>query len=54
MADSAKANSKNPRRRAAKLLQTLELGKAAPTDPQGSYTGVPLQGEAPVQDADDL
>lgn len=26
-----------------------------PTDPQGSYTGVPTErGEKPVQDADDL
>ncbi|MBQ1950803.1 MAG: hypothetical protein II363_04335 [Clostridia bacterium] len=24
------------------------------TDPQGSYTGVPVDGSTPVQDADDL
>ncbi len=24
------------------------------TDPNGSYTGIPLDGEQPVQDADDL
>ena len=27
---------------------------AIPSDVQGSYTGTPLQGEKPVQDADDL
>lgn len=31
-----------------------EPPKASPTDPLGSYTGVPADGGVPVQDADDL
>ena len=29
-------------------------GMASPFDPLGSYTGVPLDGGEPVQDADDI
>ena len=36
------------------VIRTLREG-AKKTDPQGSYTGHPIDGEAqPVQDADDL
>ncbi len=35
-----------------KALDLLEFGST--TDILGSYTGNPLQGEKPVQDADDL
>ena len=31
-----------------------EQQKKNPTDPLGSWTGLPLVGEQPVQDADDL
>ena len=29
-------------------------GMASPFDPLGSYTGVPIDGEEPVQDTDDI
>lgn len=32
----------------------LEPLKSEKTDPYGSYTGNPIYGEVPVQDADDL
>ncbi len=44
----------DPQLLARMLLQRLELGKPAETDPQGSYTGRPVWGKEPVQDADDL
>ena len=40
--------------RARRLLELLALGKPSPTDPQGSYTGMPAADKTPVQDADDL
>ena len=36
-------------------VKDLLQNKASRNDPNGSYTGVPLQaGETPVQDSDDL
>lgn len=44
----------HPGRVEQKLREMQLLDLASETDPQGSYTGVPLLGEVPVQDADDL
>jgi len=44
-----------PHHRIVERLQELELFDFdSEGDPQGSYTGVPLLGKMPVQDADDL
>ena len=43
-----------------KALKSLKAGKSKPSrfkdcyDPNGSYTGAPLDGGRPVQDVDDL
>lgn len=38
-----------------KLLNSMIHPKPSKEDPQGSYTGLPVEeGEVPVQDADDL
>lgn len=36
------------------LNSTLRSDEEIPSDVLGSYTGVPEEGEIPVQDADDL
>lgn len=39
----------------APRVQDMLASRASNTDPNGSYTGVPIGiGETPVQDADDL
>lgn len=45
------------KRKKAHIAQTIEqlLPQPSATDPQGSWTGLPLEpDELPVQDADDL
>lgn len=37
-----------------KLVRDIALQPPSHTDPNGSYTGKPLGGGEPVQDADDL
>lgn len=42
-------------RRINEKTRQIIAGNVSRTDPDGSYTGVPLEpGEIPVQDADDL
>lgn len=46
---------KKAQKNAQQLLEDLDLNRASPTDPLGSYTGRPEHKNAkPVQDADDL
>lgn len=41
-------------RRAMERALSLTQMSSPETDPQGSYTGNPPDGERPIQDADDL
>ncbi len=43
---------KNPTKKALEI--TENFNDEIPSDVNGSYTGCPLNGECPVQDADDL
>ena len=52
-------NNKKPPKAPLPHLQpgvTMNLQKnfQSPTDVEGSYTGIPLDGDRPVQDVDDL
>ena len=46
-------NDKNPTKKALELTKNFNNDEI-PSDVNGSYTGHPLNGEHPVQDADDL
>lgn len=44
---------KNPTKKALEVAENFNNDKI-PSDVNGSYTGYPLNGEHPIQDADDL
>ena len=46
-------NDKNPTKKALDVTENFNDGEI-PSDVNGSYTGVPLKNEKPIQDADDL
>lgn len=41
-------------KRKINIDETLNAFRTDAYDPEGSYTGLPLDGDKPVQDADDL
>ena len=46
-------NDKNPTKKALDVTENFNNDEIL-SDVNGSYTGLPLNGEKPVQDADDL
>ena len=46
-------NDKNPTKKALDVTENFNSDEIT-SDVTGSYTGLPLSGEKPVQDADDL
>ena len=46
-------NDKNPTKKALKVTENFNNDEIL-SDVNGSYTGVPLSNEKPIQDADDL
>ena len=46
-------NDKNPTKKALEVTKNFNDDEI-PSDVNGSYTGYPLNGDKPIQDADDL